>query len=310
MDLDERIRSARPPIDDAAPDEDLLRRVMAQPVTRRRRRPLVAIPVVAVAALIAAAFVLLGGNQPETASALSQAMHWFDPPAGTVLHSRIVNDAGQAREFWQDVDHPENSRTIEPNGLEVGAGAIYDPATNTIYKDDGKRALPSKAKGQDAKKDTSDMARHDAIKQAKLDAEDPGGTETRPAPGRVDKPADEAMPIGDPFVAKVRVLIDDGRAGVKGREVHAGVEAWAISLTAGDRDPWTVWVRADNGKPLAFSDPGDPTRNKAPESGVWETYEKLDRGDAPLTVQAAHPNAKIVTDGAQFDAILQRLESR
>ena len=38
--------------------------------------------------------------------------------------------------------------------------------------------------------------------------------------------------------------------------------------------------------------------------------EKLDRGDVPLTVQAAHPDAKVVTDGARFDALLQTLESR
>src|SRR6478735_11501151 len=178
MDVNERIRAARPPIADAAPDEELLRRVMAQPV-RRHRRPLVAIPAVAVAALVAAAFVLLGGNQPDTASALSQAMHWFDPPPGTILHSRIVNDAGQAREFWQDVDHPENSRTIEPNGMEVGKGAIYDPSTNTIYLDNGKRAVPPGKPG----KDTSDSAQRDEVKKAKLDAENPQGSETRPAPG-------------------------------------------------------------------------------------------------------------------------------
>jgi hypothetical protein len=304
MDVNERIRAARPPIDDAEPDTELLRRVMAQPV-RRSRRPLVAIPAVAVAALIAATFVLLGGNQPETASALSQAMHWFDPPPGTVLHSRIVNDAGQAREFWQDVDHPENSRTIEPNGFEVGDGAIYDPSANTIYKDNGKRSVPA-----DKPQDPGDDPGRDAKKKVKLDEENPGSTETRPAPGRVDKPTDENMPVGDPFVAKVRVLIDMGRAGVRGRVVHNGVDAWAISLTAGDRPPWTVWVRADNGKPLAFSDPGDPTRNKPAESGVWETYEKLDRGDVPLTLQAAHPNAAVVTDGAKFDALLHQLESR
>jgi hypothetical protein len=118
------------------------------------------------------------------------------------------------------------------------------------------------------------------------------------------------MPSGDPFVAKVRVLIDEGRAAVRGREVHDGVDAWAITLTATDRAPWTVWVRADTGKPLAFTDPGDPTRNKAPETGRWETYEKLDRADVPLTVAAAHPGAHVVTDGAQFDARLERLESR
>ncbi len=304
MDVDERIRAARPPIADSEPDDALLRRVMAQPVPRRRRRP-VAIPAVAVAALVAAAFVLLGGDTPENASALSQAMRWFDPPAGTILHSRIVDDNGQAREFWVDVGHPEHSRTIEPDGLEVGAGAIYDPATNTVYLDNGRR--PSAVKGG---KDTEDMAKRDAIKKAKLDAEDPGATETRPAPGRVDKPADENLPAGDPFVAKVRVLIDLGHAVVKGREVHDGVDAWAITLAAGERAPWTVWVRADNGKPLAFTDPGDPARDKAPENGVWATYEKLDRGDVPLTVRAAHPDAKVVTDGAQFDARLQRVESR
>src|SRR5204863_1231487 len=117
---------------------------------------------------------------------------------------------------------------------------IYDPATNTVYVDNGERSaagLKRALNGAKAAKDSGDMAKRDAVKKAKLDAEDPGGTETRPAPGRVDKPADEDMPAGDPFVAKVRVLIDMGRAVVKGREVHDGVDAWAITLAAGDRAP-------------------------------------------------------------------------
>ena len=303
MDVDERVRTALPPIGDSEPDAALLRQVMAQPVDRGRRRPRVAIPAVAVAALAAAAFVLLGGDRPETAAAISQAMRWFDPPAGTVLHSAMIDDAGNTREFWQDIDHPERSRIIEPGGYEIGDRAIYDPATNTIYMDDGTR---KDGKGPDPQVDSA--------KRAKLARE--GRPSTGAAPARVEpassaaKPAD-TVPPGDPIVAKVRVLIADHRAAVVGREEHDGVQAWKITLTdAGDRDPWVLWVRADDGKPLAIDDPGNPARNKGPENLRWTTYEVLDRSDAPLTVRDAHPDARVTHDPEAFDALLARMESR
>jgi hypothetical protein len=162
MDVDERIRAARPPLHDAEPDEALLPSVRARPVPRRPRRR-VAIPAVAVVAAAVAAFVTLGGDRPDTASALSEAMRWFDPPAGTVVHSALVDDTGRTREFWQDVDDLERSRIVEPNGYETSEGAIYDPATNTIYTDAGTR-VPGK--GPDAKV-VSDGAQYDALLERK-----------------------------------------------------------------------------------------------------------------------------------------------
>ena len=94
--------------------------------------------------------MLLGGSRPDDAAALSQALHWFDPAAGTVLHSVRVDEAGNTREVWQDVDRPERSRTVVPGGYEVGAGAIYERATNTIYEDDGtgRREAPGGRRGR------------------------------------------------------------------------------------------------------------------------------------------------------------------
>ncbi len=295
MDVDERLRAARPPVPDAEPDRELLTRVMREPVARRTRRPL-ALPAVAVVALAAAAIVLAGGDRPDSAVALSQAMRWFDPPAGKVVHSVMVDDAGRTREFWQDLDRLEGARMIEPSGLEVAEGAIFDPATNTIYEDDGERPA---GKGPDANAD--------AIKRAKLAADKPGRAGVEPATSGRTHPR-EIVPRGDPLVTKVRVLIDDGRAAVRGREVHDGVEAWKITLTdTADRDPWVLWVRADDGKPLAIDDPGNPARGSSPTRSRWTTYEVLDRDAAPLTLRAAHPDATVVHDGARFDALLARV---
>lgn len=284
----------------AASDLELLERVMAHPVDRRRRRP-VAIPAVAVATLVATVFVLLGGNRPDSASALSQAMHWFDPPAGKVLHSLVVDETGNTREIWQDVDHPERSRTVLPGGYEVGAGAIYERATNTIYEDDG----TGKRLGPDPKAD--------AAKQAKLANAGRTGSETQrdeAKAGTIQKTPAETAPSGDPLIAKVRVLIAEGHAAVRGREGHDGVEAWKIMLTSGGRPPWVLWVRADNGMPLAIDDPGDPARDKAPEHSRWTKYEVLDGDAAPLTLREAHPDARVVKYGARFDALLAGMNSR
>jgi len=300
MDVDERLRAARPPVTDAEPDLELLERVMAQPVPRRR--PHLAIPAVATAALAVAAFLLLGGNRPDTANALSQAMHWFDPPAGKVLHSVMVDSSGQARESWQDVDHPERSRTVLPGGYELGADGIYEAATNTVYEDDGSKP----GKGPDPRAGAAKRAKRALAGGARPGTQPAESKPAEPQPGRVDLP--ETLPKGDPTVTKVRVLIELGHAAVQGREVHDGVEAWKIALTdTSERAPWVLWVNAQDGKPLAIDDPGEPSRNKAPEHSRWTTYEVLDHADAPLTLTDAHPGARIVKDPAQFDAVVQRM---
>lgn len=273
MDVDERVRAARPALATADPDLELLARAMAQPVERRRRRP-VAIPVVALAALVAAAVVLLGGSRPDDAAALGQALRWFDPPAGTVLHSVRVDGAGNTREVWQDVDRPERMRTVLPGGYEVGAGAVYERATDTIYEDDGtaRRELPTPDAGR-----TGSGARSE-------DAERP----------TLHITPRESAPSGDPLIARVRVQLVEGSASVRGRELHDGIDAWKIALSSGDGPPSILWVRADDGRPLAL------------DGARWTTYEVLDHGAAAVTLREAHPDARVVTDGARFKALLAR----
>jgi hypothetical protein len=88
-----------------------------------------------------------------------------------------------------------------------------------------------------------------------------------------------------------------------------GVDAWKITLTdAADREPWVLWVRAEDGKPLAIDDPGNPARAKAPEHSHWTTYDVLD--DAPISLREAHPDAKVVNDGERYAALVQRMKSR
>jgi hypothetical protein len=120
-------------------------------------------------------------------------------------------------------------------------------------------------------------------------------------------------PSGDPTVAKVRTLLASGRAAVRGLEVHAGVEAWAISLTPGTDGPsWTLWVAVADGRPLALHDPGDPATGDVAEDDRWTAYDVQPAAGAAalLTVAAAHPGARVVRDSARYDAASQRLEGR
>jgi hypothetical protein len=305
--MERRLRAARPAIDDdAEPDLELLARVMAEPVPARRRRAVA--PMLAATAVAAVATVVVLASRPAPASAISQALRWFDPPAGKVLHSRTVDPGGAVHEFWQDTDHPERMRIIEANGYETGPDSVYDPHTNTIYLDGAAVATPSDAERR--------------AKAAKLAAE---GKTTGPAgPAAEGKTTEEVAPAkraagerkpvaaaesGDPIVAKVRTLLAEGRARVRGRELHDGVDAWAITLSAdAGRPAWTLWIRADDGRPLALDDPGDPGHGKPPASTKWITYEVLDGTDEPLTIEAAHPDAHVVR-GDGFDAAYRRATS-
>ena len=93
--------------------------------------------------LTATAVVMLGGGPgevggPSSAAAITQALHWLSPPAGTILHVRSVETQGgrtTTREFWQSADHPESAR-LRVGGsesYETAGENRYDPATDTIH---------------------------------------------------------------------------------------------------------------------------------------------------------------------------------
>jgi hypothetical protein len=301
-DLQRRLRAARPPmarVDENAFDAELLARVREQPIAARRTVPrVVAVPVAAGVTLTATAVVMLGGGPgdvggPSSASAITQALHWLSPPPGTILHVRSVESHGAqttTRELWQSADHPESERQVisGAQSFETAGDALYDPATNTIY--DAPAAPPTAADGGG----TEAQRRGSKIAAA-----------GRPPAGK----RGDDLPAGDPIVDKVRILLQEGRMTVTGREIHNGTEAWAISLKPDvGRPVWTLWVSAADGKPLELRDPG---RNASEQPQVirWPSYEVLpgSGADRVLTLTGAHPSAHVVHDPAQAAAAAQRL---
>jgi hypothetical protein len=296
-DLERRLRAARPRtarVEENAFDDELLAHVRGQPIASRRTVPrAVALPVAAGVTLAATAVVMLGGGPgdvggPSSASAITQALRWLSPPPGTILHARSVETTGSqttTREFWQSSEHPgsERQRTEGAHAFETSGDALYDPATDTVYDPP---ASPPEGDGADAKR--------------------PQGKVAAPATG---KPGDDAMPGGDPIVAKVRTLLREGRMVVTGPETHNGTDAWAISLKPDvGRPVWTLWVSAADGKPLELRDPGRDA-SEQPQVIRWPTYEVLPGSDADklLTLTGAHPSARVVHDGAQTAAAERRL---
>jgi hypothetical protein len=294
-DLERRLRAARPRAavqDQDAFDVELLARVRDQPIASRRTVPrVVALPVAAGITLTATAVVMLGGSPgdvggPSSASAITQALHWLNPPSGTILHVRSVEAQGArttTREFWQSADDrdAERLRTQGTHTFETSGDGLYDPATDTIY--DAPDPKPSRAGAKRA----------------------PAGT---PVAG---KPGDAAMTAGDPIVDKVRILMQEGRMAVTGRETHNGTDAWAISLKPdAGRPVWTLWVSAADGKPLELRDPGRDA-SEQPQVIRWPTYEVLPGAgaDRVLTLTGAHPSARVVHDPTQAAAAEQRLNA-
>jgi hypothetical protein len=286
-DLDRRLRASRPATaqaDDGAYDAELLARVRTQPVAARRSVPrAVALPVAAGVTLTATAAVMLGGGPgdvggPSSAAAITQTLHWLSPPSGSILHVRSVATQGgrtTTRELWQSADHPaqERERTEGDRTFERSGDAIYDPASDTIYDVPGGT---------------------------------PDGDGAQVKPGQ---PGGGGLPAGDPVVDKVRILLQDGSMEVRGREIHDGVEAWAIALKPdAGRPVWTLWVSAADGKPLELRDPGRDA-NEAPQVIRWPTYEVLPDSGAErlLTLTGAHPSATVVDDPARAAAAEGRL---
>ena len=312
-DVDRRLRAARPaPIEPDAFDAVLLERLLAQPRPVPRRTHRLAPPLVAVAALAAVAFFLFAGGPgnvggPATASAIEQALRWFDPPAGSILYARSEGTTTSAdgrretweREVWQSADDPAKTRIVIRQGstvIETSDRAIYDARTNTIYKPagNGKPTADESAKDRNAKATEPAAARKPSVAEwAK-----------RAIARRNDKrPAIRALEGGDPVVSKVRSLLTAGRATVRGREVHDGTEAWAITLPPGaGRPAWTLWVAVADGRPLALHDPGDPANGKAAEDARWTAYDvrPATGADEMLSLAATHPDARVVRDDSRF----------
>ena len=95
---------------------------------------------------------------------------------------------------------------------------------------------------------------------------------------------------------------------VTGREVHNGVEAWAISLKPDlGRPVWTLWVSAADGKPLELRDPGRDA-SEQPQVIRWPTYEVLPGAQANrvLTLTGAHPSARVVRDAARAETATRK----
>src|SRR6478609_11682300 len=147
--IDDRLRATRPEaadVEEDAFDAALLARVQRLPIDRRRGVPRrIAIPLATAGVTLAAAAAIMfaGGpgdiGGPSSASAIEQAMHWFSPPAGTVLHVRSVEKQGDrttTRESWQAADDPTSSREILDGTIpyETTGDSLYDPTTNTIYQ--------------------------------------------------------------------------------------------------------------------------------------------------------------------------------
>lgn len=302
-DLDRRLRATRPAaarVDEHALDDALLARVRQGPIAARRTVPRsIAVPIAAGAIVVATAAVVLGGpgdvGGPSPAAAITQqTLRWLDPTPGTILHVQSVETTGAqttTREYWQSADDPNAERELVQGAtsFESSGDAIYDPATDTIY--DPYTPPTAGDVGTDNQKP--------AVAKA-------GGLQQSP----VGKPGKDSLPAGDPIITKVRMLLQDGRMSVTGRELHHGTDAWAISLNAdAGRPVWTLWVSVADGKPLELSDPGTTTGDQ-PQVIRWTVYETLadDAATHPLlTLTGAHPSANVVHDPAQAAAALQRL---
>jgi hypothetical protein len=279
-DLEQRLRAARPQAaraDGDAFNAELLARLREQPIDTRRTVPrVVAVPVVAGVTLTAAAVVMLGGGPgevggPSSAAAITQTLRWMTPPSGTVLHVRSVetqDGLATTHESWQSADHPGTQRV-----RTVGA-KTYETSNDGLY-------------------DPATNTIYDT----------PTDKPPKPLPGK------DGIPVADPVVAKVRYLLEAGHMTVTGREVHNGVDTWAVSLKPdAGRPVWTLWVAADDGKPLELRDPGRDASEK-PQVIRWPTYEVLTDASADrlLTLKGAHPSAAVVHDPAQAAAAEQRL---
>jgi hypothetical protein len=339
-DLDARLRAARPVA--AVPEPDafdtaLLARIRRHPIGRRSLPRVGATHVLAVAAVALVAAVTFGGGPanvggPDTASAVTAALRWFAPPAGTVLHTRSTETQGgltTRREFWQSADHPDQQRFLVDAGAghvyELGGPGkrIYDPQTNTIYDpgdkagaaaaeakggaapSDADKAAKITADGKTAAPDTVPTEAEKAAKAEKAKAEPkPARPEVRAAAAPGD--GEDGFTAGDPMVAKIRFVLQEGHASVTGSALHNGVDAWVISLNANaGRPAWTLWVSRADGRPLELYDPGRDNAEQ-PQTIRWTAYD-VQAAAGAVSLEQAHPSAHHVVGVGEFLAAAARL---
>ena len=254
-------------------DLRLLDDVRRLPVAARRRvSRTVALPVTAVAALAVAAVVMLGGGPdgvggPSAASAITRALHWLNPPSGTVLHARSIETQGgrtTIREVWQPADDPAEERLVVSTGgrsYETSRNDLYDPATNTIY------AVTSKAP-------------HDFERLAG----DPIVQKVRTLLARGDMEVSGPVTHGGTSAFAISL------------KATAGRPTWTLWVSAADGKPLEL---RDPGRDASEAPQLITWSSYEVLSGSSATTQS--------SLRAAHPDARVVSDRAQVDAALARL---
>ena len=275
LDIDARLRAARPRAavhDPQAFDARLLDTVRRQPVAARRSIPR-SVTLATVAALAVAAAVLLGGGPdgvggPSAAAAITRALHWLNPPSGTVLHARSSETQGARttiREVWQSADDPAGERVVITTGAqryETSRGYLYDPAANTIYAVD----TPSPPDG-------AELRYGDPIVQKVKTLLEQGDMEVS---GPVTHHGTSAFAI-------------------------------SLKATAA-RPTWTLWVSAADGRPLELRDPGrDASEAPQVITWSSYEVLSGSSASAQASLRTAHPDARVVADPEAVDAALSRL---
>lgn len=275
--IEHRLRASRPDtadVDADAFDAELLAQIQRLPLERRRtagRRVVVPVATAGVTLAAAAAVMFAGGpgdlGGPSSAVAIEQALRWFDPPAGTVLHIRSVETQDgrtTTRESWQDADTPTSTREVldGPIRYETAGDGLYDPTTNTIYQET-----------EPASKDNpiEAISGDGVVKKVRYGLEEQFLTVT----GRERHNGQDAWEIS--------LKPDTGRP------------------------VWKVWVSAEDGKPLELQDPGRDANEAPSTIRWEDYEVLDDADAAPLvTLKGAHPTAKVVRDRAQVDAAFER----
>jgi hypothetical protein len=328
---DARLRAARPPAADVDPDAfdpALLARVTAHGRSRAVRGRL-AMPMAFVAAVAVASVVALAGRPALThaprptsaaAAAIGRASGWFELPAGKILHYRTVTTdlpptgrrSTVTQEFWQSTDDPSATRRSERFdgvAVEVSNGSLYDPARDTIYayvapstrelianiRADVGRKVEAARRAGDAK-----AARDIATVRDQLIAD--------ARAGRLDDAGPVSRQAGDDLVERLHGALDAGEAKAGEAQLRNGLASLPITLDAGGHVRWTLWIAADDSRPLELVvDHGDGTR--VVHTVDFTVYQLLPAGEAEqlLTLEGAHPDARVVESRSAYRAAEARL---